>query len=160
MKYLDDLIVGERFALGSHTFQADEIKAFATRFDPQRFHIDEAEAAHSHFGALCASGWHTASVWMRLMIEYRKRLAEAERARGEQSAVIGPAPGFRNLQWLKPVFVGDTIAYATEILETRVSNSRPGWGLLTQRATGVNQRGDTVLSFESTTFLERRPGAA
>jgi acyl dehydratase len=160
MKYLDDLAVGERFALGSHTFQADEIKAFAKRFDPQPFHLDEAEAERSHFGALCASGWHTACVWMRLMIEYRKRLMEAERARGEKSAAIGPAPGFRNLNWLKPVFVGDTIAFAAEVVETRASNSRPGWGLLTQRGTGVNQRGETVLSFESTTFLERRPGAA
>jgi acyl dehydratase len=159
MKYLDDLVVGERFALGSRTFQADEIKAFAKRFDPQRFHIDEAEAERSHFGALCASGWHTACVWMRLMIDYRKRLVEGERARGEKSAAIGPAPGFRNLKWLKPVFVGDTIAFAAEVIETRVSNSRPGWGLLTQRGTGVNQRGETVLSFESTIFLERRPGA-
>jgi acyl dehydratase len=160
MKYLDDLVAGERFALGSHTFQADEIKAFAKRFDPQLFHIDEAAAQRSHFGALCASGWHTACVWMRLMIEYRKRLVEAERARGEKGAAIGPAPGFRNLKWLKPVFVGDTIAFAAEVIEARVSNSRPGWGLLTQRGTGVNQRGETVLSFESTTFLERRPGAA
>ena len=160
MKYLDDLVAGERFALGSHTFQADEIKAFAKRFDPQLFHIDETAAQRSHFGALCASGWHTACIWMRLMIEYRKRLVEAERARGEKGAAIGPAPGFRNLQWLKPVFVGDTIAFAAEVVETRVSNSRPGWGLLTQRGTGVNQRGETVLSFESTTFLERRPGAA
>lgn len=159
MKYLDDLAVGERFALGSHTFQAEEIKAFAKRFDPQPFHVDEAEGARSHFGALCASGWHTAVVWMRMMIEYRKRLVEAERARGEMSAAIGPAPGFRNLKWLKPVFVGDTIAFAAEVIETRASNSRPGWGLLTQRGTGVNQRGETVLSFVSTTFLERRPGA-
>jgi acyl dehydratase len=160
MKYLDDLVAGERFVLGSHTFQADEIKAFAKRFDPQLFHVDEAAAQRSHFGALCASGWHTACVWMRLMIAYRKRLVEAERARGEQGAAIGPALGFRNLKWLKPVFVGDTIAFAAEVIETRVSNSRPGWGLLTQRGTGVNQRGETVLSFESTTFMERRPGAA
>ena len=160
MKYLDDLAVGERFELGTHTFQADEIKAFAKRFDPQLFHIDEIEAQRSHFGELCASGWHTASVWMRLMIEHRKRLAEAERTRGEKSAAIGPAPGFRNLKWLKPVFAGDTIAYAADVVETRGSNSRPGWGLLTLRGTGVNQHGETVLSFESTTFLERRPGTA
>jgi acyl dehydratase len=160
MKYLDDLAVGERFALGTHTFQADEIKAFAKRFDPQLFHIDEAEAQRSHFGALCASGWHTASIWMRLMIEHRKRLAETERRQGGKSAIVGPAPGFRNLKWLKAVFVGDTITYAAEVMETRASNSRPGWGLLTLRGTGVNQRGETVLSFESTTFLERRPGGA
>ncbi len=160
MKYLDDLVVGESFVLGSHTFQADEIKTFARRFDPQPFHIDEAAAQRSHFGALCASGWHTVAVWMRLMIEFRKRVVEEERARGETSAATGPAPGFRNLKWLKPVLVGDTITYSAEVIETRASNSRPGWGLLTQRGTGVNQRGETVLSFESTTFLQRRPGAA
>jgi len=160
MKYLDDLAVGERFELGSHTFQADEIKAFAERFDPQLFHIDEAAAERSHFGALCASGWHTASVWMRLMIEFRKRLAEEERLRGEKSAGTGPAPGFKNLKWLKPVYVGDTITYSSEVIGKRSSNSRPGWGLLTTRGSGVNQRGETVLSFEGTTFLERRPGTA
>lgn len=159
MKYLDDLVIGERFVLGSHTFQAEEIKAFAKRFDPQLFHIDEAAAARSHFGSLCASGWHTVAVWMRLMIDFRKRLVEEERARGDKSAATGPAPGFRNLKWLKPVFVGDTITYAAEVLETRESNSRPGWGLLTQRGSGINQRGETVLSFESTTFLQRRPDA-
>ena len=97
---------------------------------------------------------------MRLMIEFRKRLAEAERLRGEKTAATGPAPGFKNLKWLKPVYVGDTITYSSEVIETRPSNSRPGWGLLTTRGTGVNQHGETVLSFESTTFLERRPGAA
>src|SRR4051812_7644145 len=109
MKYFDDIAIGERYELGSHTFGPSEIKTFAKRFDPQRFHIDEDEAKRSHFGALCASGWHTAVVWMRLMIEYRKREDEAARARGEKIAAIGPAPGFRNLKWLKPVYVDDTI---------------------------------------------------
>jgi acyl dehydratase len=85
-------------------------------------------------------------------------MAEAARARGEPIAAIGPAPGFRNLKWLKPVYVDDTITYASEVIETRLSASRPGWGLLSIRASGVNQRGETVLTFDSTTFLERRPG--
>lgn len=159
MKYFDDIAIGETFALGAYTFRADDIKAFARRFDPQRFHVDEAEAKRSHFGALCASGWHTASVWMRLMVDYRKRADEAARARGEKIAAIGPAPGFRNLKWLKPVYADDTITYSAEVIEARPSNSRPGWGLLSLRGIGVNQSGETVLSFESTTFLERRPGA-
>ena len=159
MKYLDDIAVGERFVLGSHTFRAEEIKAFARRFDPQRFHVDEDEAKRSHFGALCASGWHTAVVWMRLMIEYRKREDEAARRRGAQPATIGPAPGFRNLKWLKPVYVDDTIGYVAEVIEARRSNSRPGWGLLSLRGSGANQRGETVITFESTTFLECRPGS-
>ncbi len=73
MKFWEDIAVGERAELGRHTFTADDIKAFARRFDPQPFHLDEAAAARSHFGALCASGWHTASVWMRLMVEHQRR---------------------------------------------------------------------------------------
>ena len=81
MKYFEDIQVGDVFLVGRHTFAADEIKAFAQRFDPQHFHIDEAAAARSHFGALIASGWHTATTWMRLMVDYRRRMAETMRAR-------------------------------------------------------------------------------
>jgi acyl dehydratase len=157
VKYFEDIAVGETFPLGRHTFNADEIKAFATRFDPQLFHLDEDAAAQSHFGALCASGWHTALAWMRLMVDFRRRQDEAARARGEPVAAIGPALGFRELKWLKPVYVGDTIDYASEVVEARVSNSRPGFGLMTIRSTGVNQNGETVITFLSTAFVERRP---
>jgi len=156
MKFFDDIAIGERFELGRHTFSADDIKAFARRFDPQAFHLDEAAAARSHFGALCASGWHTASVWMRLMVDYQRREDAALRARGEPVATLGPSPGFRELKWLKPVYVGDTISYATEVLETRTSNSRPEWGIMTMRNTGVNQKGEPVISFVSVAFVERR----
>jgi acyl dehydratase len=157
VKYLEDIAVGETYAVGRHTFGTDEIKAFAGRFDPQLFHLDEEAAAASHFGALCASGWHTAAVWMRLMVEFRRRMVEAARARGEPVAGIGPALGFRELKWLKPVYVGDTIAYTSEVVETRASDSRPGFGLMTIRSTGVNQNGEPVITFLSTTFVERRP---
>ena len=157
MKYFEDIAVGERIAVGSHTFRADEIKTFATNFDPQPFHLDESAAENSHFGALCASGWHTAVVWMRLMVDYRHRMSEAARARGESVATMGPALGFRELKWLKPVFVGDTIDYASEVIEARASQSRPGVGLLSILSTGVNQRGESVITFVSTTFVERRP---
>jgi acyl dehydratase len=156
VKYFEDIQVGDVFPLGRHSFTGDEIKAFAQRFDPQAFHIDEAAAGRSHFGALIASGWHTAVIWMRLMVEYRRRMAETMRARGEPVAGVGPALGFRELKWLKPVYVGDTIDYRSEVIETRVSNSRPRSGLLTFRSTGVNQNGELVISFESTTFIERR----
>ena len=159
MKYFDEIRVGDTVAVGRHTFTADEIKAFAQRFDPQLFHIDEAAAERSHFGALCASGWHTAVVWMRLMVDYRRGMIEAARARGEPVVGIGPALGFRELKWLKPVYVGDTIEYQSEVVETRVSNSRPSSGLMTIRSTGVNQNGEPVISFVSITFVERRPEA-
>src|SRR5476651_1831553 len=126
MKYFEDIRVGDTTELGRHTFGADEIKAFARRFDPQLFHIDEAAAEASHFGALCASGWHTAVAWMRLMVDHRRREAEAALARGEPVAGIGPALGFRDLKWSTPVYVGDTIEYKSEVIEARISNSRPG----------------------------------
>jgi acyl dehydratase len=127
------------------------------RFDPQPFHVDEAAAARSHFGALVASGWHTAVTWMRMMVEQRRRLVEAARARGEPVAAIGPALGLRELKWLKPVYADDTIDYESEIIETRASESRRNLGLLTIRSTGINQHGEPVKSFISTTFVERRP---
>jgi len=156
MKFFEDIKVGDRAEVGRHTFTAGEIKKFATKFDPQPFHLDEAAAAKSIFGALCASGWHTASVWMGLMVEHNKREDAAQRARGEPVAALGPSPGFRELKWLRPVYVGDTITYATEIVETRASNSRPGWGLMSFKNTGVNQNNEPVISFISVAFVERR----
>jgi acyl dehydratase len=160
MKFLEDIAVGEPTSLGSHTFTADDIKRFARRYDPQPFHLDEAAAARSHFGALCASGWHTAATWMRLMVEHQVREAAAQRARGEAVADLGPSPGFREMKWLKPVYVGDTIKYSTEIIDKRVSNSRPGWGIITIRNTGVNQKGEPVISFISVVFLQSRATSA
>lgn len=160
MKFFEDVAVGERFELGRHTFTADGIKAFARRFDPQPFHLDEAAAARSHFGALCASGWHTASVWMRLMVDYQRREDEGRLARGEASAVLGPSPGFRELKWLKPVYAGDTVTYSTEVLETRTSASRPDWGIMTIRNSGANQKAEAVISFVSVAFVERRNAGA
>jgi acyl dehydratase len=157
MRYFDDIAVGERFDLGRHTFGAEEIKAFALFYDPQPFHVDEAAAQRSHFGRLVASGWHTAAVWMRLNIEHRQRETQAMRSRGEPVAVLGPSPGFRELKWLKPVYVGDTINYAAEVIETRRSKSRPGWGLVTSRASGSNQDGEPVLSLVGTLFVQCRP---
>jgi acyl dehydratase len=157
MKYFEDIEVGEIMEVGRHTFTAEDIKAFAHRFDPQLFHVDEAAAARSHFGGLCASGWHTAAVWMRLTIDTRRRLIEAARARGEPVAATGPALGLRDLKWLRPVYVDDTIEYRSEVVETRASSSRPDFGLMTILSTGVNQKGEPVISFVSTTFVERRP---
>jgi acyl dehydratase len=157
MKYLDDIRVGEKFPLGCYTFSAEKIKAFAACHDPQPFHLDEAAAARSHFGRLCASGWHTAAVWMRLLLDFGRREDDAREVLGEPSASLGPSPGFRDLKWLKPVYAGDTITYASEVVASRVSESRPGWGLLTVRNTGTNQHGDIVISFVSTTYLECRP---
>ena len=156
MKFFEDIVIGERIELGGHTFTADDIKKFARRFDPQPFHLDEEAAARSHFGALCASGWHTAATWMRLMVEHQVRGDAARRARGEAVAALGPSPGFRELKWLKPVYAGDTVSYATEIVDKRASGSRPDWGLMWIRNTGTNQNGELVISFVSVAFVQRR----
>jgi acyl dehydratase len=159
MKFWEDILVGERAELGRVTFNNESIKDFARRFDPQPFHLDEAAAARSHFGALVASGWHTASLWMRLMVDYERAENEAQRARGEAVATLGPSPGFRELKWQKPVYVGDTVTYFTEVLDKRPSNSRPQWGLISIRNSGENQKGETVISFISAAFVERRQKA-
>jgi acyl dehydratase len=156
MQYFEDIQIGVRTELGSHTFTADDIKTFAAGHDPQPFHVDETAAAGSHFGGLCASGWHTAAMWMRLMVDHLRREDEARRERGEAMAELGPSPGFRDLRWLKPVYAGDTVNYATEVVETRALKSRPGWGLMTIQNTGTNQHGELVISFVSTAFVERR----
>lgn len=159
MKCFEEIKVGERASLGQHTFTAEEIKAFAARFDPQFFHMDETAAVASPYGALIASGWHTVAVWVRLAMRYRRAEDEARRARGEPFAELGPSPGFRDLKWLKPVYVGDTIAFATEVVEKRPSKSRPKWGLVFSRNTGTNQGGDLVISFIGSALVERRtPG--
>jgi acyl dehydratase len=159
MTFLEDIVVGDSVVVGRHTFTTDDIKGFARRFDPQLFHTDEEAAAASHFGALCASGWQTAIVWMRLLVEYQRARAEAARARGERVARTGPALGLRELKWTKPVYVGDTIEYRTEVTATRASESRPGFGLMTILTTGTNQKGEPVISFVSTSFVERRTSA-
>jgi acyl dehydratase len=157
VKYLEDIRVGEKTALGRHTFSAEDIKSFARRFDPQPFHLDEQAAARSHFGALVASGWHTAAVCIRLIVQNRLREEEAMRARGEPVGTTGPSPGFRTLKWVKPVYAGDTIAYASEIIETRPVASRPDKGLVFMLNTGTNQAGELVISFVSSLFVDRRP---
>jgi acyl dehydratase len=155
MKFFEDLDIGEATELGRYTFTAEEIKAFAARFDPQPFHLDEQAAATTPFGKLCASGWHTACMWMRFAAAQRFAEDDERRARGEPVAANGPSPGFRDLRWLKPVYVGDTVSFATKIIDKRPSSSRPNWGLITTRNTGVNQHGDLVLDFVSSLFVER-----
>jgi len=154
--YFEDLVIGETEVLGSYTFEPDDIIGFAKQFDPQRFHVDAEAAKDSLFGALCASGWHTASVWMKQMVGHRSRIRENALAHGARPARLGPSPGFTDLKWLKPVYAGDTITYRSTVTGKRVSNSRPGWGLVFHHNSGINQHGEEVFSFEGMVFWERR----
>ena len=156
MIFFEDIVVGDSSVIGRHTFTAEGIKGFARRYDPQLFHVDEAAAETSHFGALCASGWQTAIVSMRFVAEHRRALAEAAQARGDRVAPAGPAVGIRELKWLQPVYVGDTIEYRIEVADARDSDSHPGFGMMTIRTTGTNQKGEPVISFLMTNLVERR----
>jgi acyl dehydratase len=159
MRFFEDIAVGQRRELGSFTYNADNIKKFAAQFDPQRFHLDEEAGRQSLFGGLAASGWHVGSICMKLLVADGQLQASAATARGEEVAVWGPSPGFRDLRWIKPVLAGDTIAYATEVESLRTSEKRPEWGILQARNTGVNQRGELVFSLLATVFVPRRNAA-
>ena len=155
MSAYEQIVVGEVHQYGSHTFTAEEIMRFAAAYDPQTFHADEAAARDSHFGSLIASGWHTASAMMRLFVDHFAREGERATSRGEVSPRFGPSPGFDDLQWLKPVYAGDTIAFTGTIRAKRESRSRPGWGIVTMETTGVNQRGEKVFVVTGHIFAVR-----
>jgi acyl dehydratase len=156
MRFFEDIEIGQRRELGSFTFTAELIKKFARQFDPQRFHLDEEEGRKSLFGGLAASGWHVGSVCMKLLVADGQRQAAEAAARGEELAMWGPSPGFRELRWIKPVLAGDTISYASEIVSLRTSEKRPEWGILEGRNTGTNQRGELAFSMLATGFVQRR----
>jgi acyl dehydratase len=158
MHFFEDLEVGQRRDLGSFTFTAEAIKAFAAKFDPQRFHLSEEEGRKSLFGGLAASGWHVGSACMKLLVADGQRRASEAAARGEKVAVWGPSPGFRELRWIKPVLACDTISFASEIESLRESSSRSGWGILEARHSGTNQRGELVFSMLAIAFVPRRSG--
>ena len=158
MRFYEDIEIGQRRELGSFTFTAEDIKRFARQFDPQRFHLSEEEGRNSLFGGLAASGWHVASVCMKMIVAAGQRGAREAAERGEKVVPWGPSPGFRELRWIKPVLAGDTISFASEVESKRSSEKRPEWGILQGRNTGTNQRGELVYSLLATAFVPRRNG--
>ena len=155
MPWFEDISVGEKTDLGSYTFEADDMIAFATKFDPQPFHIDEGAAKASPYGGLIASGWHTCSVWMKLMV--KTRIAEkARKGEDDGSPPGGPSPGFLELKWPTPVRVGDRITYSTEVIEKVDLKSRPNLGIVRSLNTGRNQNGELVMSFIGQGLMQKR----
>jgi acyl dehydratase len=152
----EDRQIGETTDVGRHTFSRDEIVGFARQFDPQPFHLDEEAAKSSLFGALCASGWQTAAFLVRGAVTTRQKASAAARAQGATLAAYGPSPGFRNIRWLKPVFVGDTIEYRTRVADKVDLKSRPERGLLVNEGQGRNQRGEVVFAITTQMLVERR----
>jgi len=146
IRYLEDFVVGETFELGSHQFTSESIIAFARDWDPQPMHTDPELAAASMFGGLIASGWHTAGVYMRLLVD--NLLAGSES--------LG-SPGLDALRWLKPVRPGDTLRARITFLEVTPSRSKPDRGILRSRGEMVNQNDELVMTVEAVNFFARRP---
>lgn len=149
MQMSDLYPVGAPLVLGSLTFTAEDIIRFAEQFDPQPFHTDAQKARDTMFGALCASGWHSCAGWMKCLVAFHKAEAHRLIAEGKTPPRLGPSPGFDELQWLKPVFAGDTITYTLTPVESRPLKSRPGLLLNRGVAGGVNQKGEPVLRFNT-----------
>jgi acyl dehydratase len=155
-RWFEDIVIDEVFPLGSHTFNADEIIRFATLYDPQYFHLDAAAAQHSHFGGLVASGWHTVSVGHRKMVDALFAEEERLRALGKEPGVSGPSPGVNSMEFKVPVRPGDTVSYELVVTGKRASNSIPGWGLLFNKLTATNQRGELVYRADLVGFTKLR----
>lgn len=145
----EDLEAGSTRDLGSISPTAEDIIAFASQFDPQPFHLSEAGGQASLFGGLCASGWHTCSMAMRLMVTNFL----------SQSSSLG-SPGMENLKWLKPVYPGDVLRLTQHIVESRPMASRPDVGLIRSQWQMVNQHGQPVMQMEGYGMFRRRPPAA
>jgi len=156
-RWFEDVVPGERFALGAHTFTEAEIVGFARLYQPFVFHTDAAAARTSFFGGLVAADLHVASMGHRKMVD--TLLAEAERldALGEAPGESGPSPGLPRLDFPNPVRPGDTISYTLAVSGKRQSKSLPGWGLLFNVLTGVNQHGAPVYLGEVIGFSRLRP---
>jgi acyl dehydratase len=145
-KYLEDFAVGQIYGSGRITVEKERIKTFAAEFDPQPFHQDEEAARRSIFGGLAASGWHTAALTMRLLVESDFKPA---------GGIIGA--GFDEFRWPLPVRPGDQLHVESEVLDVRPSKSRPHQGLVKVRTTTKNQKGDAVQISVGNLVVPRRP---
>ena len=132
-KYLEDFAPGQKYGSGRIRVDAERIKRFAAEFDPQPFHLDEEAARRSIFGGLAASGWHTAALTMRLLVESEFRPA---------GGIVGA--GFDEFRWPAPVRPGDELHLEIEVLEVRPSKSRPSQGIVKVRITTLNQKSEAV----------------
>jgi acyl dehydratase len=145
MNFYEDFYPGRLFHSESYTIDAQAIKAFASEFDPQPIHVDEAAARNTIFGGLVASGWHTAAAAMRLIVD-----SDLNPAGG------GVGIGVEDLRWHSPVRPGDTLRIQIEVIEVRTSRSRPTHGVVKMRTTTFNQKDETVQVFITSIIVLRR----
>ena len=147
MKYFEDLEVGAVARFGRYAVTREEVMDFAAKFDPQPFHLSDEEAAKTHFGRIAASGWHTAAMAMRMIVD--------NFAVSEQASLGGI--GIDELRWLKPVYPGDVLSLETEVLEKTPSRSRPEMGSFRTRTTVFNQQDEPVLRYTTIALIATRP---
>ncbi len=146
MLYYEDIQINVVQKYGSYEVTREEVIDFATKYDPQPFHLDEEAAAKTHFGRLSASGWHSAAMMMRMMVDQMN---------ANKQAGLG-SPGVENLRWLKPVYPGDTLRCEHVTLEKRQSESRPEMGIMKGKITVLNQHDEKVMTMESTGLIKVR----
>lgn len=147
LRYYEDLEVGSKASFGRYEVTREEVVEFAEKYDPQPFHLSDEEAAKTFFGRLSASGWHTAAMTMRMTVEH---------FRTNRQAGLG-SPGIDELKWLRPVYPGDTLRCESELLEKRLSASRPGMGITRGRTTVFNQHDQPVMTFVANGLIRTRP---
>lgn len=147
MRYFEDIEVGSRKAFGRYEVTRDEVIDFASKYDPQPFHLSDEAAAQTHFGRMSASGWHTCAMTMAMIVKSFE---------GSGEAGLGAA-GVDELRWLKPVYPGDTLRCESEILEKRASQSRPEMGSYRTRTTVYNQDDVPVMQFTAIGLIRTRP---
>jgi acyl dehydratase len=148
MPYFEDFEVGDTKRYGRYEVTRDEVIEFASRWDPQPFHLSDEAAAKTHFGALSASGWHTAAMTMAMNVA---AWDEAD-ATGSLGAI-----GIDELRWLQPVRPGDVLHVENEVIETRASQKRPEMGSVISVTTVFNQKDEPVMRFKPIVLYRRRP---
>ena len=148
MLYWEDLEPGTETEFGSYHVTREEVLEFAHKYDPQPFHLSDEAAARTHFGRIAASGWHTAAMTMRVIVDALSR---------QPQAGLG-SPGVDELRWLKPVYPGDTLTMRGLIVDKTPSRSKPELGTIRTRTTVTNQDGVDVMTFTSIVLMQRRPG--
>ena len=146
LRYFDDYLPGATYDCGSVSVSEDEIVSFARQFDPQPFHVDPGAAARGPFGGLIASGWHTAALVMRQLVEHYL----------PEEASLG-SPGLDEMRWPDPVRPGDTLRVRASVVDTRRSLSKPDRGIIKTAIEAVNQDGRTVMRATAINFLRVRP---
>ena len=146
MQFYEDLAVGQKQAFGRYEVTREEVIEFASKYDPQPFHLDDDAAAATHFGRLSASGWHTCAMTMAMLVENLK---------ANRQAGLG-SPGIDQLRWKKPVFPGDTLRCESVVIERRRSGSRPEMGIFKSSLTVFNQNDEPVLEMVSNGLISTR----